>query len=119
MRFERENRDLFKAFGSVLHAKGIKIDYISDIEGVDPYPFVGVGFGHGQMVFYVRPKNGKKFSYSVEYIKAQFTIINIDGYQFAYEDFLSYECNGDIFTPDMLLFTVWKDGENVLKGEEF
>ena len=113
MRFEIENRDLFKAFGSILYARGIKVEYIND----DVY--VGEGYGYNQRVFYVRPEGGMRFTYPVEYIKAKFTIINIDGYQFAYEDFLPYENAYGIISPDMIMFTVWKDGENVLKGLEF
>ena len=113
MRFEIENRDLFNAFGGILYARGIKVEYTDD--GV----IVGEGYGYNQRVFYVRPENGRKFSYPVEYIKANFTIINIDGYQFAYEDFLPYENAYDTISPDMLMFSVWKDGENVLKGLDF
>lgn len=113
MRFEIENKALFNAFGSILYARGIKVEYIDD------NVFVGEGYGYGQRVFYVRPKNGIKFSYPVEYIKANFTIINIDGYQFAYEDFIPYENTYDTISPDMIMFTVWEDVENVLKGLEF
>ena len=109
MSFIKNNRDLFNAFGSVLHARGIKVEYIDD------NVFVGEGYNEDYRVFYVRSE-AYKFNYDEAYIKAQFTIINIDDYQFTYEELLPYYNEEGIVSPDLIMFTVWKDGKSVLGG---
>ena len=53
---------------------------------------------------------------SREAIEKAFTPINIDGYEFVYEDFIEYQNAYDEMHPDMILFTVKKDGENYLNS---
>jgi hypothetical protein len=109
MRFERENKDLFNAFGNVLDIRGIKSEYY------DNDLYVGEAFDDKEVCFYIRPENGSRFGKTPSEIEEIFTPINIDGYQFIYEDFLPYE---DLYyntTPDMIIFKVMNDEGNVMK----
>ena len=110
MRFKSENKDLFNAFGSILDARGIKVEYIND------NVYIGEAFNDDHICFYVRPNNGRGFTFNENEIKEIFTPINIDGYQFVYEDFLPYYNEGGIISPELIMFIVTKDGKNVVGG---
>lgn len=109
--FEKDNKTLFIAFGNILKVRGLEIEYNEDT------PHLGEGISNGEWCFYIKPPN-IRFNKTKEEIEDMFPI-NIEGYTFEFREYFSEEALDWNIHPQYVLFTIKKDGENVLKGFDF